>query len=73
MPVGEFIFPTAVPAVAPAKMPQPLLVPLLEDFRENRAEREGFGNYCHRVGVEGLRVLLPEASQQAVRRTLLAG
>jgi sulfite reductase (ferredoxin) len=37
------------------------LRPLLRRFREERRPGEGFGDYCHRVGVERLRALLPSA------------
>jgi hypothetical protein len=38
----------------------PLLVPLLEHFKEGRQGRESFGDFCHRLGVEKLHALLPE-------------
>ena len=28
----------------------PTLVPLLEDYKKNRAAGEGFGDYCQRLG-----------------------
>jgi hypothetical protein len=37
----------------------PLLVPLLENFKEERAAGESFGDYCQRLGVEKLQALLP--------------
>jgi sulfite reductase (ferredoxin) len=37
-----------------------LLVPLLEDFRDNRQNGECFGDYCQRLGAERLRALLPQ-------------
>jgi sulfite reductase (ferredoxin) len=40
----------------------PTLVPLLEHFKEERLAKEPFGDYCQRIGSEGLRVLLPESS-----------
>src|SRR5262249_18586279 len=38
----------------------PLLVPLLEHFKQERRAAEPFGDYCHRLGVEKLQALLPE-------------
>ena len=35
----------------------PLLVPLLEIYRDNRHPGEGFGDYCHRLGADWLSVL----------------
>ncbi|MBV9123281.1 MAG: NADPH-dependent assimilatory sulfite reductase hemoprotein subunit [Planctomycetes bacterium] len=40
----------------------PLLVPLLEHFKEERQPGESFGDYCHRLGVEKLQTLLPAKS-----------
>jgi sulfite reductase (ferredoxin) len=37
----------------------PTLVPLLEDYKQNRRPEEGFGDYCQRLGVEQLQGLLP--------------
>jgi len=37
----------------------PLLVPLLEDFRDTRQNGESFGDYCHRLGAAALEALLP--------------
>jgi sulfite reductase (ferredoxin) len=39
----------------------PTLVPLLENFTQTRQPREGFGDWCHRLGLENLQALLPEA------------
>jgi sulfite reductase (ferredoxin) len=36
----------------------PTLRPLLELYRERRRGAEGFGDFCHRVGVERLRDLV---------------
>ena len=33
------------------------LLPLLEDYKKNRQESEGFGDYCHRLGQEKLSAL----------------
>jgi sulfite reductase (ferredoxin) len=43
----------------------PLLVPLLEAFRKDRQGGESFGDWCHRLGVETLQALLPEAVGKA--------
>ncbi len=43
----------------------PTLVPLLEDFKEQRRPGEGFGAYCRRLGVEALQALLPESMRKA--------
>ncbi len=32
----------------------PTLVPLLKEFKRHRSDGEGFGDYCHRQGVDGL-------------------
>ncbi|HYV34790.1 MAG TPA: NADPH-dependent assimilatory sulfite reductase hemoprotein subunit [Gemmataceae bacterium] len=37
----------------------PLLATLLEHFRDNRRQGEGFGDYCQRLGVKRLQALLP--------------
>jgi sulfite reductase (ferredoxin) len=37
----------------------PLLVPLLEQFRQERQPGEGFGDWCQRLGVEQVQALLP--------------
>ncbi len=37
----------------------PTLVPLLEVFRDARHDGEGFGDFCHRVGLEKLQAFLP--------------
>jgi len=34
------------------------LTPVLEDYKRNRQDDEGFGDYCQRVGVEKLRLLV---------------
>jgi len=39
----------------------PLLVPLLEHFKQERRAAESFGDYCHRLGAEKLQALLPES------------
>jgi len=39
----------------------PLLVVLLESFKDDRQPGEGFGDWCHRQGAEKLQTLLPEA------------
>jgi sulfite reductase (ferredoxin) len=44
----------------------PLLVPLLEDYQINRQSGEGFGDYCQRLGVERLQMLLPSATGQQI-------
>jgi sulfite reductase (ferredoxin) len=36
----------------------PTLRPLLELYRERRRGNEGFGDFCHRVGVQRLRELV---------------
>jgi sulfite reductase (ferredoxin) len=38
----------------------PLLAPLLEHFKHNRLEGEGFGDYCRRIGIDALQALLPK-------------
>lgn len=37
----------------------PLLAPLLRHFRDQRQEREGFGDFCQRQGIGALQALLP--------------
>src|SRR5262249_19385073 len=44
----------------------PLLTILLEDFKQQRLGSESFGDYCHRLGAEQLRALLPSKSLAAV-------
>jgi sulfite reductase (ferredoxin) len=36
----------------------PTLLPLLEDYKNNRQGNEGFGDYCHRLGAERIRALV---------------
>lgn len=38
----------------------PLLSQVLERFKEERQNRERFGDYCQRIGEEGLRAMCPE-------------
>jgi sulfite reductase (ferredoxin) len=40
----------------------PTLTPLLEHFKNERLPQECFGDYCHRLGADRLRLLLPESS-----------
>jgi sulfite reductase (ferredoxin) len=40
----------------------PLLVPVLEHFKQGRQGQESFGDFCHRLGAEKLQPLLPEAA-----------
>jgi sulfite reductase (ferredoxin) len=46
----------------------PLLLPLLEHFKANRAPREGFGAFCRRLGEDAVRALLPETGTKPVGR-----
>jgi sulfite reductase (ferredoxin) len=39
-----------------------LLEPLLRHYREERRPGEGFGDYCHRLGADHARALLPAAA-----------
>ncbi len=41
----------------------PTLLPLLERFKAERQDGEGFGDYCQRQGVEKLRALLPQGEE----------
>jgi sulfite reductase (ferredoxin) len=41
------------------------LTPLLRRFKEERHRSEGFGDWCHRVGIEGVRSLLPAKASSA--------
>ncbi|MCS6976368.1 MAG: NADPH-dependent assimilatory sulfite reductase hemoprotein subunit [Gemmatales bacterium] len=43
----------------------PILVPLLEAYRQQRQSGEGFGDWCTRLGPERLRALLPEGVANA--------
>lgn len=45
--------------LVPSKRLIPTLAPLLEAFRRERLDKEGFGDWCQRVGVEALTALLP--------------
>ena len=36
----------------------PTLLPLLADYKNHRAGDEGFGDYCHRLGVEKCRAVV---------------
>ena len=36
----------------------PTLLPLLADYKEHREGNEGFGDYCHRLGVEKCRAMV---------------
>jgi sulfite reductase (ferredoxin) len=40
----------------------PMLVPVLEHFKKERQGQESFGDFCQRLGVESLQVLLPEST-----------
>jgi len=35
------------------------LMPVLIDYKQNRQDKEAFGDYCHRLGAEKTRALLP--------------
>jgi sulfite reductase (ferredoxin) len=48
--------------LVPAREVVPLLVPLLEDFKEHRQGREGFGDYCQRRGTAYLQGLAAPAA-----------
>ena len=43
--------------LVPAKQIVPLLVPLLEKYKEERKPGEGFGDYCQRMGMERMQRL----------------
>jgi sulfite reductase (ferredoxin) len=45
--------------LVPAAQVVPLLAPLLKHFKETQREKEGFGDYCQRLGAEALRSLIP--------------
>jgi sulfite reductase (ferredoxin) len=45
----------------------PTLVPLLEHFAKERRTEETFGDYCHRLGVEKLQMLLPPVPAKETR------
>jgi sulfite reductase (ferredoxin) len=34
------------------------LTPLLQDYKQNRQDDEGFGDYCQRVGAEKIRLVV---------------
>jgi len=54
--------------LVPLREVVPTLAPLLEGYRALRLEREGFGDFCHRLGQEALLALLPpSASSPALR------
>jgi len=36
----------------------PMLLPLLEDYKNNRRGDEGFGDYCDRLGPEKIRAMV---------------
>ena len=36
----------------------PTLLPLLQDYKSQRQGGEGFGDYCHRLGVEKLQAMI---------------
>ena len=38
----------------------PTLVPILENFKTERQNGESFGDFCHRLGIDKLRELLPK-------------
>jgi sulfite reductase (ferredoxin) len=44
----------------------PLLVPVLEHFKQTRQGQESFGDFCHRLGAEKLQPLLPESAGKPV-------
>jgi hypothetical protein len=46
----------------------PLLVLLLEHFKQERRAGEGFGAYCRRSGVEALQALLPDTGRKNAQR-----
>ncbi len=56
--------------LVPLNQVVPMLVPLLEAFRDDRKAGEGFGDYCTRLGVERLQSLLPiqSAEHAAVKK-----
>ena len=47
--------------LVPVEQIVPTLRPLLEQFRERRLGAEGFGDFCHRVGIDRLRELVGAA------------
>jgi sulfite reductase (ferredoxin) len=51
----------------------PLLSVLLEDFRDNRRGGEGFGDYCQRLGPDGLALLLPPRVSERAAGLVPAG
>jgi sulfite reductase (ferredoxin) len=44
----------------------PLLLPLLRRFRDERLDREGFGEYCQRIGPESARATVAEKEKLTV-------
>ena len=40
----------------------PTLAPILKSFRDDRQAGESFGDFCHRLGLEALRALLPRGT-----------
>jgi sulfite reductase beta subunit-like hemoprotein len=38
----------------------PTLVPLLRQFKDQRRDGEGFGDWCQRQGADALRTLIPQ-------------
>lgn len=46
--------------LVPSEQIVPLLLPLLKRFKETRLPGETFGDFCHRLGADALRGLLPQ-------------
>jgi sulfite reductase (ferredoxin) len=44
----------------------PMLVPLLQAFKNERGQNEGFGDYCRRLGADQLQTRLPASIGKAV-------
>jgi sulfite reductase (ferredoxin) len=51
----------------------PVLVPLLESYRQERYHGEGFGDYCQRLGLARLQSLLPPELRRARKDAPSAG
>jgi sulfite reductase (ferredoxin) len=50
----------------------PALAPILEHFKAERQNGESFGDYCHRLGVEGLQALAPRDGEKKAAPPALA-
>ncbi len=54
----------------PYKQLSPVLGPLFQAYKKDRKQGEGFGDFCHRLGAEAVKKLLPELNIQAGRASM---